>query len=181
MSSGWPEWEGAFPEASRHLMAEVKGKRDLWKNCPVNTELCYSQPEARERFMAAVLDYAREHPETDALHIWLSDAMNNTCECPDCSKLTPADWYLTLLNELAPRLREINPDLHVVFLCYFNTLWPPTQVRLDPDNTNVIFMYAPITRCYQHRLGDPDCGERLGERPPINQVAAPCENVGNVQ
>ena len=177
VASGWPQWDGkSFPEEFRHLMAEVKGKRDLWDNSPVNTELCYSQPEARERFIAGVLDYAERHPEVDALHLWLSDANNNTCECAECTKLAPADWYLLMLNELTPRLRAINPNMHVVFLCYFNTMWPPLQVKLDPENDNLIFRYAPITRCYRHAIGDASCGEPLGERPPVNQVEVPREN-----
>lgn len=178
---GWTVHEGPIPEGATALMAEVNGKRELWGGIAINTELCYSQPEARERFLGAVLDYAAAHPEVDALHVWLSDAYNNTCECESCRRLTPSDWYVTVLNELSPRLREINPAMRVVFLCYFNTLWPPREVRLDPECDNLTFMYAPITRCYQHGFGDPDCGEPLpAERPPLNQLTPPRGNRGNL-
>ncbi|NLO72985.1 MAG: DUF4838 domain-containing protein, partial [candidate division WS1 bacterium] len=180
-SIGGMDQEADLTEESRRLTAEVKGKRGLWRRRGVWTELCYSQPEAREQFIRPIVEYVQEHPGVDALHVWLSDAGNNTCECPECRRLTHSDWYMMLLNELAPRLREINPNLRVVFLCYLNTLWPPETVRPSPECDNLVFMFAPIDRCYQHRLGALDCGEPLpAERPAHNQVIQPWGNAIHV-
>ena len=180
-SVGGANQEDELTEETRRLIAQVGGKRELWHGRGVVTELCNSKPEARERFIRPILEYAERHPEVDALHVWLSDGSNNTCECEDCRRLTHSDWYATILNDLSPRLRQISPNMRVVFLCYLNTLWPPEQVRLAPGCDNLVFMFAPSGRCYQHRLGAPDCGQPLPpERPPVNQVTMPQGNVGNM-
>lgn len=178
---GWSVYSGEPPAETAELIAEVDGKREIFGGIPINTELCYSNPRAREAFHAAVLEYAQAHPEVDALHVWLSDAVNNVCECEGCQKLSQSDWYMLVLNELAPRLAQVAPGMRIVFLCYTNTMWPPDQVRLA-DEDRFVFMFAPIGRCYQHRIGDRSCGEDLPtQRPPRNQVVMPASNRGNVQ
>jgi hypothetical protein len=55
-------------------------------------------------------------------------------------------------------------------------LWPPTTERFTMDN--MVFMYAPMGRCYRHDLGDHKCGEELDEtaRPKLNQSWRPFGN-----
>jgi len=174
--SGWEKEESA-PVEIRPLLAEVNGIRDWWGGVPLNTELCYSNPEARRRFVDEVIVYAQAHPEVDVLHIWASDGMNNHCECADCARLQPSDWYITLLNEVSPRLKEVAPEMRIVALCYSNTMWPPYQVPPAGLGDNLIFMFAPISRCYAHSILDPKCSAK----PPLqpwsrNQVGAPRAN-----
>jgi len=181
-SSGWVTYDGPIADSDRELLAQVNGKREIWGGVPMNTELCYGNPEARRRLLQSVLDYAREHPEVDALHFWLSDAPNNHCECELCRDYGPWDWYATLLNELSARLNELAPEMKIVFLAYHDLLWPPEKVKLDLSNNNLIIMFAPITRCYAHRLAAPDCGEEHElVRPARNEMQMPTDNPDLVQ
>ncbi|NMA08587.1 MAG: hypothetical protein GX929_05675, partial [Clostridiales bacterium] len=43
-------------EEQRAFMAEVNGKRDLWRGVPLNTNLCYSNPEVRGRIADAIAE-----------------------------------------------------------------------------------------------------------------------------
>ena len=181
-TNGWVEYHEELPDSERALLAEVNGERRIWGNIPINTELCYSNPEARRRIVKTVLDYAQAHPEVDLLHFWLSDAPNNYCECGQCRQMSPSDWYVMLLNEISPRLKQVAPDMKLVFLAYHDTLWPPEQLELDLSHDNLVYMFAPISRCYAHHLADPECGEAQPlPRPECNKVVMPRDNQANAQ
>lgn len=175
---GGNDWEPmtSVPRgAKKQWLAQVKGKRDLWHGVAIDTELCYSHPEAREALVEEVVTYARQHCEVHALHVWMSDSYNNKCECAECRRKTPSDWYAIVVNEIAQRLKAEKLPTRVVFLGYVDLLWPPAETKITEDN--VIFMYAPITRCYQHALDDPKCDEDLSRGlPPLNQCRLPRTN-----
>ncbi len=172
---GWDRTEQRPPEDKLGWLAEVRGKREVWQGIAANTELCYSQPQVREAFIEGVVRYARQHSEVDYLHVWMSDSYNNKCECADCRKLSPMDWYAMLIDAIGRRLKQEGMATHLVFLAYVDMLWPPDTARLTTDN--VTFMYAPITRCFRHALDDPKCdaGESAA-RPALNQVRLPHTN-----
>ena len=68
--TGWDaDREHPVPEESRPFLALVNGKRELSGNIPLNTNLCYSNPEVRERMSDAVVDYCLERPEVDYIHV----------------------------------------------------------------------------------------------------------------
>lgn len=61
LAAGWDKFEQP-PESVRRLLAEVNGKREWFDGgIPLNTELCYSQPEVRQRVVDTVLAYAVDH------------------------------------------------------------------------------------------------------------------------
>ena len=137
----------AVPESVVPYLAQVNGKRELWQGVPGYTNLCYSNPEVRNRICRAITDYAQKHPEVDLLHFWLADGTNNHCECVRCRKSRPADFYVTMLNELDELLRGAHLPTKIVFLIYVDLLWPPESQRIqNPDR--FILMFAPITRSY---------------------------------
>ncbi len=175
---GGNDWEQtkAIPTGVRKdWLAQVNGKGDLWHGVAINTELCYSNPEARAALVEEVVTYARQHCEVDALHVWMSDSYNNKCECAACRKRTPSDWYAVVVNEIGARLKAEKLPTRVVFLGYVDLLWPPSKTKVTQDN--VIFMYAPITRCFQHALDDPKCDEELSRgRPVLNKCRLPRTN-----
>ena len=157
-----------LPASKRDWLALVKGKRAFWRDEPTNTELCYSNDAAREAFIQSVMTYARQHSEVDCLHVWMSDAINNRCECNACRKHGPSDWYIMIIEEIARRVKEEGLPTRIVFLAYFDLLWPPEKTPITADN--VVFQYAPMGRCYRHALSDPKCDvESDLSRPKLNE------------
>lgn len=149
-STGWDTVDLGDREPLAPL-ALVSGKRELWQGIPANTELCYSDPRARSRFVGAVVEYARAHPEVDLLHIWLSDGTGNHCECDACSARRPADWYVVLLNEIDAALTEEALPVRLAALAYHQLLWAPQQGEFtNPDR--FCHMFAPISRDYREPL-----------------------------
>ena len=167
-------------KALQHRIAEVKGKRVLFEGKPSQTDLCYSQAEVREAFLETVVRYARRHSEVDYLHVWLSDAYTNKCECAACRTKSPTDWYVEVVEALGRRMKDEGLRMRIVFLAYVDLLWPPDTARVTADN--VTLMFAPITRCFKHALNDPKCdtGESTA-RPEHNLLWMPRTNRANAE
>lgn len=121
----------AISEEAKNAFALVKGERGLYKKSPFFTQLCMSKAWVREKVVNWLLEYIKEKPHIDFLHFWLADSTNNHCECEDCVKKTPSDWYVMLLNMLDERLTENGIDTKIVFIMYVDTLWPPITEKLN--------------------------------------------------
>lgn len=131
----------------RALFAEINGVRGFHKGMPGDTQLCYSNPQARKVVTDGIVDYMKVHPEVDILHFWLADGTNNHCECEECRKKLPSDLYVKMLNELDEKLTREGIDVKVAFLIYCDLLFAPETERLNnPDR--FIMMYAPIARSF---------------------------------
>lgn len=144
---GWEYPPEPVPAAVQRYLALVKGVRELWGGVPLNTNLCYSNPEVRRLMAEDIARYAVEHPAVDLLHVWLADGSNNACECEGCSAARPSDFYVQILNEADRLLTERKLRTRIVFLIYVDLLWPPERERLaNPDR--FVLMFAPITRTY---------------------------------
>lgn len=139
----------------RPWMALIDGQRRLFpgedgdaaRGVAINTNLCYSDPEARQALIDTIVAYCRTHREMDVVHIWLADTANNQCECEACQRTTPADLYVDMLNAVDAQLTALGLPTRLVFLLYLELLWPPVQARFrNPDR--FILMFAPISRTY---------------------------------
>ena len=151
----WEPREYDIPAESKQCLALVDGKRELWGNVPLNTNLCYSNPVVRQKIADAVAQRCKEIPEIDYVQVWLADGTNNHCECEKCLTMRPADWYVTLLNDIDAKLTEAGVSTKVVFLLYVDLLWEPQKVRLNnPDRFTL--MFAPITRTYSSSIANAD-------------------------
>ena len=143
----WDASENQISPEKAPMAAMIDGKRGFFMGIPANTNLCLSNPETVKTFTDQVLEYVRENPDVDYLHIWLADEYNNVCECADCEKTTVSDQYVALLNEIDRRLTEENKPTRLVFLLYQELLWPPRMERLkNPDR--FVLMFAPISRTF---------------------------------
>lgn len=143
----WDKPEGEVSSDIMEYVAEVDGKREFWGGIPLNTNLCYSNPEVRRMIINSIAGYLQENKELDVLHFWLADGNNNQCECKNCIKEIPSDYYVSMLNDIDAHLTEKCIDTKIAFLIYFDLLWTPVKERIkNPDR--FILMYAPITRTY---------------------------------
>ncbi|MCL5999539.1 MAG: DUF4838 domain-containing protein [Chloroflexi bacterium] len=180
--NGWQTTDQEVEPAKKRWLAKLNGQRQLFHQIPINTELCYSYKPAFQALLDTICTYATEHPEVDVLHFWLSDAMNNKCECKHCATLSPADWYARLVNALSERLYQIDPERRFVFLSYFESWWAPEQTVIEGTYGNAILMFAPITRCFRHGLTAKACDDDSShdgasrERPPLNHAGMPRTN-----
>jgi hypothetical protein len=176
---GWEYAPPEVPPGAALYLAQVGGKRELWEGIPVNTQLCYSNPQVQDLVTGGIAEYALAHPEVDVIHFWLGDGINNHCECAGCRAARPADWYVRLLNALDTRLTALGLPTRIVFLIYVDLLWPPeTERLLNPDR--FLLMFAPISRTYSAAFAAvPDTGASL---PPYerNRLAFPRSVGGNV-
>ena len=139
----------AYPPEMRQYIAMVNGHRGLHADTlePYNTNICMSNPKAREMANRAVVEYAEKHQNVDYLHVWLADYWNNYCECEECRKKTPSDWYVMMMNELDEMLTEKGLATRIVFICYVDTSWPPlTESLKNPKRFTLLV--APISRDY---------------------------------
>ena len=145
---GWAKiGEESVPEKYRPYLALYGGKRALYEGMPLNTNFCMSNSEARHIVAKSIADYASLATNVDYLHVWLSDSYNNMCECEECSKKTPSDWYVMLMNEVDEIMSERGLKTRVVFICYYDTVWAPKTERLNnPDRFALLL--AAITRDY---------------------------------
>lgn len=169
----WEPGEYDVPESARECLALVDGKRALWHNVPLNTNLCYSNPKVRQTMADAVVAKCRQVPQIDYVQVWLADGTNNHCQCDDCQKMRPSDWYVTLLNDIDRAMTQAGLSTRVVFLMYVDLLWEPQQVRLE-NPERFVLMFAPITRTYSSSIADaPEFDEGL--LPPFrrNQLQFP--------
>jgi len=153
-SSGWePVSEDMVPPESRKYLALLNGERKLYGGIPLNTNVCMSQPEARQKMAEYIADYAEKQNNVDFLHIWLADASNNHCECEECRKKNTSDWYVMLLNDIDAELTRRNLDTHLVFIAYLDLFWPPIEERLN-NHKRFTMLFAPITRLYTETYGE---------------------------
>lgn len=144
---GWTSRKEDLSPDQQAMLAEVNGKRELWGDIALNTNLCYSSEAVQEKMVREIVDYTRNHPNLDLLHFWLADGVNNHCECSGCIDSRPADLYVQLLNKLDQALTRENLSTRIVFLIYVDLLWPPLQNKLEnPDR--FVLMFAPISRSY---------------------------------
>ena len=137
------------------LLSEMGGKRGICRGSGWYTQFCMSNPEARALFADSVVRYARKHQNVDFLHVWLADGSFNHCECDECKKKRPSDWYIMTMNEIDERLTAEKLDTRIVFIAYTDTMWAPeTETIRNPKRFSLCF--APITRTYARTLRTPD-------------------------
>ena len=171
---GWVSAEHAeLPEALRPLVAEINGRRELYHGVALNTNICFSNAEARHRIAEYVAKYAQNHQNVSYLHIWLADANRNHCECAACRQKRVSDWYVILLNEIDEALTARGLPTRIVFIDYYDTNWAPLTERLKhPERFTLLF--APLGRSYLEGY-DVQADPSAMEAYDLNRAAPPRE------
>ncbi|MBP2057585.1 hypothetical protein J2Z60_000756 [Lactobacillus colini] len=170
---GW-ETGKKISEDKKGLVALVNGKRELINDTPIFTSLDFANPEVNKRMAKIIVDYAKKHSEVDYLHVWLSDANNNICECSECQKTTPSDQYVEFLNYLDEQLTKAELDTKICFLLYHELLYAPEKAKIKhPDR--FIMMFAPISRTFEKSYADVDYKNDIPEPPKYkrNNITLP--------
>ncbi len=144
----WEALKQPISEEKRPMAAMIDGKRDFYMGIPTNTNLCFSHPQTMKTFADLVVEYARENPSVDYLHVWLADCFNSVCTCDACNQTTISDQYVALLNELDRRLGQEGLPTRIVFLLYQELLWAPKTERLN-NPERFLLMFAPISRTFE--------------------------------
>lgn len=128
----------------RNFLAEFNGKRDWYQGIPLNTNLCYSNPEVRKIIVNAVVEYVRSHPAVDYVDVTLADS-DYECECELCRTKTLSDWYVILLNEVDEALTQNGLDCKVACNDYNLTFWPPMEEKIE-NQDRFVLLHSPIFR-----------------------------------
>jgi len=167
-------YTGELTEEQTNSLAMVNGVRELWKGVALNTNLCYSNPDVRRKMVDSMVSYCLGHPEVDYLHFWLSDAQNNHCECENCLKHTPSDWYVQILNELDEAMTKAGVKTKIVFLLYKELLWKP-QVNRIKNQDRFVLMFAPLSHKYEYSLNAYDRSKGREDVAPfvLNKIIMP--------
>ena len=150
-TAGWRPTKTNLTEEQRACLAEIGGVRDTFRGVPLNTNLCYSNPKVRAIMADGIVNYAKKHKNVDYLHVWLADAKHNHCECEECRKLPPSDFYLMMMNELDEKLTSEGLDTRIVFIAYVDTMFPPEKITIQ-NPKRFSLLYAPITRSYSSSI-----------------------------
>lgn len=162
--TSWDVKDYFIPEEAKEYLALINGKRELFGGIPLNTSLCYSNINVRERMTEAIAEYCRENGDVDYLHFWLADGINNHCECDNCKDTVPADYYVSMLNMLDEKLEIMGVSTRIVFLIYCDLLWAPQKEKIkNPDR--FVLMFAPITRSYSTAYADADLSKAVELQP----------------
>ncbi len=143
--------DDALTEEQRAYLAEIGGRRGLVHDVPNYTNFCMSNREARKKVVDYAVNHARMTSHADYIHFWLGDADNNHCECAECRKKTPSDWYVILLNELDEALTAAKLNTRIVFISYVDTVWAPLEERIK-NQKRFSCLLAPISRRYTESL-----------------------------
>ena len=141
------------PKDMVQYLAEIGGKRGLFEDTPINTNFCMSNPTARKMFCDYVVKYAEAHPNADYLQVWLADSVNNHCECEECKKKIPSDYYVILMNELDEALTAKGLDTKIAFIAYLDTVFPPLVEKIK-NSKRFCLMFAYISRNYADTKGE---------------------------
>ena len=167
----WNATNEVLTPEKQPMAAMVNGKREFHMGIPANTNLCFSNPQTVAVFTEQVVEYAKQNPDVDYLHVWLADEYNNVCQCDGCKETTISDQYVELLNEIDRRLTEEGLPTRLVFLLYQELLWPAVKARLlNPDR--FLLMFAPISRTFERSYDLTDVAEEIPPYVP-NHITLP--------
>ncbi len=149
------DYDSLLTDEQRSVIAEINGERKLFNGTPNWTNFCMSNAAARKKVAEYIANYAENHSNIDYLHVWLADGTNNHCECAECQKKTPSDFYMMLMNDIDEALTAKDLNTRIVFIVYVDTKWAPLEETIkNPERFTMLF--APIHRSYAYSMPKKD-------------------------
>ena len=127
--------------------------------------LCASSPDALHHLTTQAKSLAEQlYTRSHRYYFWLDDVPNMRCHCPNCQHLSAADQQLICVNAMIEGIHQIDPQGMLAYIAYQDTMTPPKQIIPAPG---VFLEYAPIMRCLNYPLADPNCPENVHEFAPL--------------
>lgn len=169
--SYWYKMEELVDENVKKYFAKVNGKRELFGGVPVNTNLCYSNPEVQNLMTDCMIGVLKKKPYIKYLVFWLADDTGNECTCEECKKKSHGDWYYQMINLLDEKMTKNNISSKIVPIIRENHL-PTTERIKNPDRVSM--MYAPIFRDFSENypavIDDEYLKDAITKIPPSSDV-----------
>jgi len=140
--------EKKIPERIRPYLAQINGKREMFRNDLYYTNLCMSQPEVRRMLVMNSADKIQNNPHLCMGGVGFADGNRNHCECEECSKLHPSDFQIMIANELDEELtRRGNTTTKLALSTYVDLMFPPVRETLKNPG-RFLLQFTPISRSY---------------------------------
>ncbi len=144
--------EGKEPaEDIRINLAMINGRRGLHHNDPSYTNICMSRADLRTKMATLVADYAEKHSQISQVAVYLADTNHNHCECTACTRQTPSDYYIMILNEIDEILTKRGIDTKIQLVAYVDCMFAPQTQKLKNHN-RFILKATPISRQYNKSI-----------------------------
>jgi len=143
--------EKQLPEEIRPYLAEMNGKRELFRNDIYYTNLCMSQPKVRRMLVDRYIKQIQENLHLCMVVIGFADGYRNHCECENCRKLNPSDFQIMIANELDAELTALGIDTKIGLSTYVDMMFPPVQETLKNPN-RFLMQFTPISRSYSSSI-----------------------------
>lgn len=117
-----------------------------------NGNFCASNKDALALVAENAVTHLKEHPYSHNLEIWGEDVRDGSwCYCPECSRMTVQDQYLTVCNAVAKKVKEAGYTIDIDAIAYHDSIEPDVTITPEP---NLKMMWAPRERSYGHALND---------------------------
>jgi len=138
-------------EDIRQNLAMINGERGLFHSDPAYTNICMSRKDLRTKMANLVVDYVEKHKQHNQVAIYLADNNHNHCECPECRKQSPSDYYIMILNEIDELLTKKGLSTKLQMIAYVDCMFAPKKQRLNnPDR--FVLKATPISREYKKSI-----------------------------
>ncbi len=126
---------------------DASGNRTTDKNC------CATNKDALA-FMAkrAGETAKRLYRSTNRFFFWMDDAVDSACHCEACSRYTPSEQQMLVMNALLGGIRKEIPDARLAYLAYADCKEPPVGVK---PAEGIFLEYAPMDRDFHIPMDDP--------------------------
>lgn len=146
----------SFNEELKSHIALINGKRKIMHGGLGYTNLCYSNKDVCKRIEDFFVNYLKEKPYIDYLHVWLADNRNNSCECEECMKSSVTDLYVQLLNQIDRAFTKNNINTKIVFILYNDSCWTPLKARFENPSRFVLLTAIRQNYIEGYTKDDPD-------------------------
>ncbi len=156
--------EMQLTEEQRERCAMLNGVRGLKPKAHdmTYTNFCLSKPELRSRFADIVVEYAEQNPHVAEISVTFADTSHNHCECEECQKKRPSDFYVMCLNKIDEKLTKKGLKTRIQPAAYVDCMFAPETERLK-NPSRFTLLYCPIGRNYNVSI------DLQSELPPLKE------------